>query len=206
MKRKKLSSTSLLDMLFNLLLGFIILTIIAFLQIKPMIKSADIKTKAEYIITVTWEKNNTDDVDTWLMDPLGEIVWYNKKEQGLMHIDRDDLGEVMDSTTLPDGTVIINPWNQEITSIRGFIAGEWILNVHMYRKRHNKPTMVRVKLEKINPKVKLIWSKDVILKSTNDEETIVRFTMNKAGEVISVNEMPAELVNKRLLYSPRFMP
>ena len=197
--RRKLSSTSLLDMLFNLLLGFIILTIVAFLQVKPLVKKADIKTKAEYIITVTWDKGNLDDVDTWLQDPTKEIVYYRDKEMGLSHIDRDDRGNVNDDVLLPDGTKVKNPYNQEITSIRGFISGEWILNVHMFDKRENKPTIVRVKIEKINPVVKLIWSKDVILFEKNDEETICRFTMNQSGETVSIDEMPAKLVEKRII-------
>ena len=199
--RRKLSSISLLDMLFILTLGFIILTIIAFLQIKPLIKKADIKTKAEYIITVTWDKGNRDDVDTWLQDPMDEIIWYGNKERGLMHIDRDDRGDVFDDIILPDGTRVMNPYNQEITSIRGFIPGEWILNIHMFKKREKNPTMVRVKIEKINPKVKLIYSKDILLEFNNQEETVCRFEMDQEGETIGINEIPEDLVKKRIIYS-----
>ena len=197
--RRKLSSISLLDMLFILTLGFIILTIVAFLQIKPMIKKADIKTKAEYVIGVTWDKDNKDDVDTWLQDPMGNIIWYTMKERGLMHLDRDDLGNVLDDLMLPDGTLITNPYNQEIISIRGFIPGEWILNIHMFQKREKDPTMVRVRIEKINPKVKLIYSSDILLEFNNQEETVCRFEMNQEGETIGINKIPESLVKKHIV-------
>ena len=63
------NNTSFLDLLFNTLVGFVLLFIISFLLINPSLKKADIKTKAEFVITVTWSDNSHDDVDTWLQDP-----------------------------------------------------------------------------------------------------------------------------------------
>ena len=108
------NNTSFLDLLFNTLVGFVLLFIIAFLSINPSNKDADIKTKAEFVITVTWNVNCKDDVDTWLQDPAGNVLHFKQKDIGLAHLDRDDLGIINDRITLQDGSVIEYPYNHSL--------------------------------------------------------------------------------------------
>ena len=187
-------STPFIDLLFNLLLGFAFLFIISFLMIQPILKKAEVHTQAEYIITVTWPLNNKDDVDTWLEDPLGNIVYFKNKEAGLAHLDRDDLGDMNDVIVLADGTTVKYPYNQEILTIRGFIGGEWTLNLHMYSKREKTPTVARVTVDKLNPKLKTIIVKDVLLEVRGDEITVARFEMGTSGDILSINDMPKGLI------------
>ena len=58
----------------------------------PEAKSGIIDPKAEYIITVTWEDNSPDDIDTWVEDPEGNVIWFRSPEVDLLHLDRDDRG------------------------------------------------------------------------------------------------------------------
>ncbi len=153
------NNTSFLDLLFNTLVGFVLLFIIAFLLINPNIKKADIKTKAEFVISVTWSDNSQDDVDTWLQDPAGNVLHFRQKDVGLAHLDRDDLGQINDIITLDDGRRVEYTHNQELTTIRGFITGEWVLNVHMYSKRDENPTLVEVRIDKLNPTVQTLFYK-----------------------------------------------
>ena len=187
-------STPFVDLLFNLLLGFAFLFIISFLMIQPILKKAEVHTQAEYIITVTWPLDNKDDVDTWLEDPLGNLVWFKNKEAGLAHLDRDDLGHMNDTIILADGSVIKYPYNQELLTIRGFIGGEWTLNVHMYSKREREPTIVRVTMDKLNPKLKPILAKDILLEARGHEVTVARFEMAANGDILSLNDMPKGLI------------
>ena len=187
-------STPFVDLLFNLLLGFAFLFIVSFLMIQPILKKAEVHTQAEYIITVTWPLDNPDDVDTWLEDPLGNLVWFRNKEAGLSHLDRDDLGHMNDTIFLADGSVIKYPYNQEILTIRGFIGGEWTLNVHMYAKRDKNPTLARVTIDKLNPKLKPILAKDILLEARGDEVTVARFEMSTNGDILSLNDMPKGLI------------
>ena len=152
-------------MLFNLLLGFVILTIVSFMMIRPLTKTADAKNKAEYVISVNWPNENKDDIDTWLEDPTGKTVWFGQKEANLMHLDRDDLGNVNDFVSLADGSFAICPRNQELTTIRGFIPGEWILNIHAYSKRESKPTPVDVTIDRINPSLKTVFYKQIVMEN-----------------------------------------
>ena len=187
-------STPFIDLLFNLLLCFAAMFILSFLMIQPILKKAEVHTQAEYIITVTWPLDNPDDVDTWLEDPLGNIVWFSNKEAGLSHLDRDDLGHMNDTIFLADGSVIKYPYNQEILTIRGFIGGEWTLNIHMYAKRDKNPTLVRVTVDKLNPKLKPILIKEILLEARGDEVTVARFEMSSNGDILSLNDMQKGLI------------
>ena len=178
------SNTAFLDILFNTLVGFVLLFIIAFLLISPVKKKKEIEQKAEYVITVTWPGEFGDDVDSWLEDPTGKIMYFRKKEVGLMHMDRDDLGKLNDQQYVPGIGMVNYPYNREITTIRGIMPGEYVFNIHLYRKEHkSKSIPVTVILEKLNPQVKLLYSKVVTLSNYWEEKTIIRFVLDVDGEV-----------------------
>ena len=73
------SNTSFLDILFNTLVGFVLLFIIAFLLISPVKKKKEIEQKAEYVITVTWPGELSDDVDSWLRPNRKSNVFPKKR-------------------------------------------------------------------------------------------------------------------------------
>ncbi|RJQ71439.1 MAG: hypothetical protein C4519_19530 [Desulfobacteraceae bacterium] len=192
--RRYYSNTAFLDLLFNALIGFVMLFMLAFLSITSKAEKGDIKTKAEFIITVTWNEESKDDVDTYLEDPLGNVLNFQRKDIGLAHLDRDDIGQMNDRITLPDGSIIQVKENQELTSIRGFISGQWVLNLHMYSKRDKPPTLVRVRLDKLNPVVRTIFQQDIELNERWQEITIGRFQMSAQGEIVGWDRLPKQLV------------
>ena len=157
-------------------------------------KIADIKTHAEFIITVTWDKKSADDVDTWLQDPTGGILYYENKEMNLSHLDRDDIGKAKDEITLPNGEIVVIEINQEMTTIRGFIAGEWVLNLHMYAKRNKEPATVTVQIDKLNPRAQPIFLKQFIMTQKGEEITVTRFEMTGEGRILGFSDLPKNLV------------
>ena len=189
------SDRGFLDLLFNLLLGFIVLFIVSYLQIKPIIEKKEIRNKAEYLITVTWPDFFSSDVDTWVQDPLENLVWFRQKEKGLMHLDRDDLGTTNDTITLPDGRVIFCKRNQEQVTLRGFIPGEWIINLHLYNFRDSRAVPVKVTIDKINPTFKTVFMKDMLLETKWEEKTVTRFTMAADGEIIAFDDLEKQMVD-----------
>lgn len=191
--RRYYSSTAFLDLLFNALIGFVMLFIISFLSITTNAQKADIETKAEFIITVTWNEASDDDVDTYLEDPLGNVLSYRRKDIGLAHLDRDDRGQINDRVRLADGSTVTVRENQELTSIRGFIGGQWVLNLHMYAKRDKTPTRVRIRVEKLNPAVRTIYDQEVEMTEKWQEITIGRFQMSAQGQVTGWDKLPKKL-------------
>jgi len=179
-------------LLFNSLKAITFMFFIAFAMINKPADQGNVVVKADMLITVTWPDNNPDDVDTYVQDPAGNIVWYNQREAGLMHLERDDRGMFKDVVLL-DGKEISNPLNQEIVAIRGFEDGEYVVNVVHYIANGSAPLPVQVKVEKLNPVVKVIYYQTLELKGTGDEQTAVRFTL-KGQDVVDVNTAPKSLV------------
>lgn len=188
------------DLLFNSLVAITFMFFLAFAMINPIAEQGKIDPKAEYLITVTWADGSEDDVDLYVEDPAGNIVWYNRREAGLMHLDRDDRGMFRD-VILMNGEELSNPLNQEIVSIRGKVDGEYIVNIVHYIANAG-PLPVSVKVEKLNPEVQVIYYETLTLSGTGDEITAVRFTM-AGDEVEDVNNRPRSLVELTRSNTPR---
>jgi hypothetical protein len=185
------------DLLFNALLGFTMLFMIAITAINPPTKKeGDIPAKAELIITTTWADGLSEDVDTWVEAPDGEIVWYRNPEGGLMHLDRDDRGTEND-TLLVDGTPVINPLNQEVVTVRGLLPGEYVVNVNRYKAKDTGLVLpVQVNVVKVNPRLQVVFYDTVELAQQGSERTAVRFTVNRDGSVSSINTLQKNLVQQ----------
>jgi hypothetical protein len=192
MQRQYHSNLPFVDLLFNVLIGFVFLFIVSFLLINPIAKRADIEVKAEFLITVTWPDNLEDDVDTYVEDPAGNLVWFRSREPGLMHLDRDDLGKRNDEVVTAAGTILF-PENREIVTLRGIVPGEYVVNIHMYFKVGQEPVPVTIQIDKINP-YSVVLRETIELKSKGDEVTVARFSVKSNGDVIDVNKLPKKLV------------
>ena len=119
------------DLLFNALLGFAFMFAIAFMLINSSEESGNINTKAEVLISVQWPDEHPDDVDAVVEDPQGKLVWYHNRDSGLMHLDRDDRGNLADNINLK-GDVVSSPINQETITVRGLQTGEYVINLLHY--------------------------------------------------------------------------
>ena len=194
MKRNYHTNLAFLDLLFNTLLCFAALFSLAFILINPSQKNKTVDAKAEFIITVIWPSEMDDDVDTYVEDPEGNLIAFNRREQGLMHLDRDDTGISFD-TIATDFGLIEYKENREMVTIRGYVPGEYVVNVHMYTKREDKETPVTIILEKINP-YKVVTGRNVVLKLRGDEKTAFRFTVDDEGKVIQTNQLEKGLAKR----------
>ena len=194
MKRNYHTNMAFLDLLFNTLLCFAALFCLAFILINPSKKNKTVEAKAEFMITIIWPADMDDDVDTYVEDPEGNLVAFNRREQGLMHLDRDDVGFSSDRIQTSFGVVEYKE-NREIVSLRGIVPGEYVVNVHMYTKREDKETPVTILLEKINP-FKLVTARNVVLVQQGDEKTAFRFTLDDEGKVIDTNNLEKSLTSK----------
>src|SRR5437763_12109364 len=99
---------------------------LAYLAINTDAKQGKIDTKAEMLVTVSWPDNHPDDVDPYVEDPQGDIVWYHVLGAELMNLDRDDRGDYKD-TIVVNGKTIRSPIRKEIVAMRGLVAGEYVV-------------------------------------------------------------------------------
>ena len=174
------------DMLYLLSLSFAVLLIYALIQIQPPAKKSEIERKAEFLIILEWDERSLADMDLWVMDPQNNIVWFTQKTGGFLHLDKDDLGQRND-TIMIDGEVKIIYLNREVVTIRGIVPGEYITNVHAYRKSKEAPVNGYVRLLKLNPYVEYA-TEHFTLKNMGDEITAFRFYVDKDGYVSDINQ------------------
>lgn len=180
------------DLLFNALLGFAFLFLVSIMFINPIAKLGNAVLKAEYIITVSWPDQRTDDVDLWVQDPNGRTVSYLSKDAGWLHLDRDDRGDLNDSIEV-NGEKIIHPVNQEIVTIRGIVAGEYTVNLFLYDNHSRAPIETTVKVERVNPEFELKYIDKVVLARQESEITALRFHLAADGDFSRVNQHPKRL-------------
>jgi hypothetical protein len=181
-----------IDLLFNALLGFTFLFLIAVMFINPEARKGRVDLKAEYIISVTWPDQLADDIDLWVQDPIGETVSYLSKDADWLHLDRDDRGEINDTIVI-DGKEVIYPINQEVVTIRGIIPGEYIVNLYYFAAAQARPVEALVKIEKVNPTLQTMYVRKVLLSRQDEEQTVVRFTLDATGKVLHISELPKRL-------------
>ena len=188
----------MVDVCINLVLVFAVLLKLSLLAIN--VESAEptqkrLKSNALFLIKVVWPGESYDDVDTYVNDPIGHLVYFKRLSDGLMVLDHDDTGAGNNMVTLPDGSVVKSAYNEEQVEIRGIIPGEYTVNVHMYRKSAPTPTKTIVTLYKVAEGGDMqVHERAINLTHQRQEETAFRFTLTKSGEVADINELPKSLV------------
>ena len=193
------STLAFTDLLFNIVLGFAFMFIIAFLLINPVEKDAEIEAKAEFMIIMEWDDQSAYDIDLWMSDPVGNIVGFPNMHAGLLHLDKDDLGQSNDTVILADGTTKIIYLNREVMTIRGIVPGEYIVNNHLYSMKGQSakgPMEVTTRVIKLNPYGE-IHTGVVTLLVHGAEETVIRFTINSKGFVTSKNHRKKRFAGRR---------
>lgn len=188
------SNLSFLDLFLNTLVVFVFLFLISWLLINPVAKNKIIDTRSEFIITASWPDQSQDDVDLWIQDPLGNILFYARRDSEIMHLDRDDRGLINDIYVKKDGTKENIEINREVASIRGILSGEYTVNLHMFAKRDSTEIPVVVEIIKVNP-YELVHKQTIIMTSNNQEVTVVRFIIDRSGFVTSTNNFHKGLID-----------
>jgi hypothetical protein len=173
------------DILFNVVMGFSFMIFIAFALIKPETKHA-IELKAEMLIDANWPDGSQADIDLYVQDPEGNVVWYNRREAGFLNLERDDRGMYRD-TMVVGGKRVENPLNQETVTMRRFVQGTYTVNVVNYNDPDNTPVPVTVTVTKVNPELKIVYTGTVTLAAKDEEQTVVRFTLDKDGVIQNVD-------------------
>jgi len=135
-------------------------------------------------VFMQWPDTATSDVDLWVQAPGDRPVGYNGKAGMIFDLLRDDLGYQGDRTGM----------NFENAFTRGLPAGEYVVNVHLYRSIvADMPIRVKVicQLRK-DPESPLVdvFVEEVTLTKAYQEITVMRFTLDSDGSVVSKTQLP----------------
>lgn len=199
--------TAYIDLLLNVLTGIVFIFLLTTLMIQSKKEDEGIKKDAQYVIVAEWPADMDCDVDLWVQDPNGEAVWFNRKDFGIMHLERDDLGFRNDFVKDKGGNIIAEvDKNSETWVLRGVMPGEFYATVHLYSCRVNKLSFVplpigylidvpvKVELVKLNPNYTVVATEIVNLKKIWQELTAFNFTLDADGSVVSIDRTQHRLV------------
>jgi hypothetical protein len=185
------------DVCINLVLVFAVLLRLSIVMANAEQQKNHQTTHAAFLVKINWPSESKDDVDLYVSDPLNQIVYFRQKQIGLMSLDRDDTGREQNMVTLPDGRVVQSQFNEEQVNIRGIVEGEYVVNVHLYRKSDDHPTKVDVALFKSGAGGDMEIHKQIVtLTNEREEETAFRFTLTRDGGVVDVNRLPKHFVDR----------
>ena len=174
---------SMSDLMFNLVIIFCLLFFLSFLQINiNKQKKQGVRPPAEILVMVEWPDGMASDVDSWMLMPNNDIVWFRDQDKNICVLDRDDLGSGNNTIVLPDGTIIRDDTNKEIITIRTKAAGKYLVNVHLYNRKNNEQKIpVTVTVMQINPMVMNLYKGTVFLTMEWQEISVCEITVTKWG-------------------------
>ena len=209
-KQKFKSSIGFTDLLFNLVIGFVYLFVIAFILINPISKKGDVVKKADYLIVIEWDYYLNDDIDLWVKDPVGNTVAFINKQAGLMNLEKDDLGFNGDEVRRGNITKKVE-LNREVVTLRGVIAGEYQVMAHVYNKLytvHNgKPTKdlpgtITLQVIKINPYDEVYTSK-YPYGEVGQGISLVRFKLSEDGDWLGHTTLESDIISNNQVDASR---
>jgi hypothetical protein len=117
------------DVIMLALAGFVAMVVLLLPHLNPPGEQAqaDAEPPGNVIVEIHWPEELDSDVDLWVEAPGDIPVGYSNKGGAIFNLLRDDLGQRADATEL----------NYEVSYSRGIPAGEYTVNVHLYRNTAN---------------------------------------------------------------------
>jgi hypothetical protein len=174
------SGTVFRDVIMLALAGFVATVILLLPHINPPGEEVDETTQppGNVIVELRWPDEIDADVDLWVEAPGDIPVGYSNKGGAMFNLLRDDLGKRADATGL----------NYEVSYSRGIAAGEYTINVHLYRNAANVfpiPVTVVTSVKK-SPKesARQLLASKVELVREGEELTVYRFRLSEDGSLV----------------------
>ncbi len=186
-------STVFRDVLMLALAGFMAIVILLLPHLNPPGEKAQpgVEPPGNVLIEARWPDNLKTDVDLWVQAPGDVPVGYSNKGGAIFNLLRDDLGMRADSS----------PLNMETSYSRGAPAGEYTVNLHLYRneekKRKPTPVTVTVSVKKKSDRgaKQILYSEVSLERERGQELTVIRFKLDDNMNLVpgSVHGLPKPL-------------
>ena len=179
------------DVIMLALAGFVAMVILLLPHLNPKGEDAQASTEppGNVIVEVRWPDELDTDVDLWVEAPGDVPVGYSNKGGAIFNLLRDDLGRKADATDL----------NYEVSYSRGIAAGEYTVNVHLYRNRTGVlpiPVTVVTSVKKSpSERARQLLASKVELEREGQELTVYRFRLSPSGDLVpgSVHSLQRDL-------------
>lgn len=179
--RRYSSNLAFVDLLFNLLVGFTSLFVIAFLLINPIAKQGVVDPPILLMVEMEWSDESLRDIDLYVKGPDGVTIYFSNKSNGYITLKRDDTGRASDTFVVNGEEVVVNR-NYEVTTFTALPDGDYVVGAHYYSFAGAREE-VKVSLTGLQPyEVYFEGSFDL---SPKQEDTVLVFQV-KDGEIVSM--------------------
>jgi hypothetical protein len=184
------------DLITLALAGFVTCVILILPHINPAKarpRPEGLEPPGNVVIELRWPDPIDADVDLWVQGPGDVPVGYSNKGGRLFNLLRDDLGHRGDVSGL----------NYEVSYSRGVLAGEYIVNVHLYRDLSQQLPIPVTVVASVKPSVgesaRQIVARTVELGREGEERTVFRFRLDERGALVpgSVHDLEVPLRARR---------
>ncbi len=167
------------DVIMLALLGFVTIVILLLPHLNPPVEATESMPQAgNIVVEARWPDGLDTDVDLWVQAPGDVPVGYSNKGGRIFNLLRDDLGQQGDADRR----------NYEFAISRGAPAGEYTVNLHLYSNRSpHLPIPAEVNVSVLSDPERgatSIVTKTVELVRVGEELTIVRFSLDEAGNLV----------------------
>jgi hypothetical protein len=185
------SGTVFRDVIMLALAGFVAMVILLLPHLNPPGEAAKENTQppGNVIVEVRWPDELDADVDLWVEAPGDIPVGYSNKGGVIFNLLRDDLGKRADATGM----------NYEVSYSRGIPAGEYTVNIHLYRNTTGIlpiPVTVVASVKKSSKEsARQLLASNIELNREGEELTVYRFRLSEDGDLVpgSVHSLARKL-------------
>lgn len=180
--------------LCDLALAVLAVVIVAVNPPKP--PALGVEMKAEMLATIEWDVNVDADADIHMIPPSRKPVFYGSRDVGCATLDRDSRGFLDSFIALADGSQTKVESNKETIPIRCVEPGHYDLAANLYAYRANSINQVdrkdlglkvHVEILGLNPTVRVLFAKDIVLDRVGETVNWVSFDMDRRGHVMLVD-------------------
>jgi hypothetical protein len=179
------------DVIMLALAGFVAIVLLLLPHLNPPGEAAKENTQppGNVIVEVRWPDELDSDVDLWVEAPGDAPVGYSNKGGVIFNLLRDDLGKRADATGM----------NYEVSYSRGIPAGEYTVNVHLYRNTAGVfpiPVTVVTSVKKSTKEsARQLLASHIELSREGEELTVYRFRLSEDGDLVpgSVHSLQRKL-------------
>ncbi len=168
------------DVIMLALLGFVTIVILLLPHLNPPTRAAETtRPPGNVFVELRWPDEIDADVDLWVEAPGDVPVGYSNKGGRIFNLLRDDLGQLGDATEL----------NYEVAFSRGIPAGEYTINLHLYRDDAGHLPLSAVVVISIKADadgaMRRIAKERVDLVRVGQELTVLRFSLDQSGNLVA---------------------
>ena len=167
------------DVILLALSGFVAVVIMLLPHLNPPTQKDEAPPPGNLVIELHWSDSANADLDLWVEGPGDKPVGYSNKGNKIFNLLRDDLGTYGDISNV----------NYEVAYSRGLPAGEYTVNVHLYRAGRAplpiQATVVASMKRTDRDSLKRLVATKIDMEYQGQETTAFRFTLDDNGQIVT---------------------